>query len=58
MSAVAVVALSWRDTVKALKLKASDNAVSITPGYLLNANLEYCCYVQPSLFVGRDSSFP
>jgi len=58
MSAVAVVAVSWRDTGKALKIKASDNPVSITPGYLLNANLECCCYHQPSLFIGRDSAIP
>ena len=54
MYEVAVVALSWRDT---LKLKANDNPVSITPGYLLHANVECCCYHQPSLFIGGDSAF-
>jgi len=49
MSEVAVVAVSWRDTVRALKIKASDNPVSITSGYLLNANLECCCYHLKSL---------
>ena len=58
MSEVAVVAVSGRDTVRALKIKASDNPVSITPGYLLNANLECCCYHQPSLFVDRDIALP
>lgn len=72
MYEVAVVAVSWRDTVKALKIKASNSPVLITPGYLLitpwyllitpgyllNANLACCCYHQPSLFIGRDSAIP